>query len=385
VSRAVAVPWDDALVRYDFGAGHPLNPIRVDLTIALARSMGVLDRDNVIQPTPVAATDDELMLVHSADYIAAVRAGAANDDYGLGTVDNPVFGGMHEATALVAGATLAAARAIADGSCDHAINVSGGLHHAMPATASGFCLYNDPAIAIRWLLDHGTARIAYVDIDVHHGDGVQAVFWDDPRVLTVSLHESGRTLFPGTGFPDEIGGPGAEGSAVNVALPAGTTDAGWLRAFHAIVPPLVRAFAPEILVSQHGCDSHALDPLANLLVSVDAQRLAHVGLHDLAHEVCDGRWLATGGGGYELVRVVPRSWTHLLAAAVGAPIDPGTDTPQDWRDYVKVRSGTTAPLRMTDGRDPHWRAYDDNPGTETVDAAISATRAAVFPTYGLAQ
>src|SRR5437868_48068 len=160
----------------------------------------------------------------------------------------------------------------------------------MPSNASGFCIYNDPAIAIAWLLEQGVGRIAYVDIDAHHGDGVQAVFWDNPRVLTISLHESGRTLFPGTGFAHESGGPGAPGAAVNVALPAGTGDEGWLRAFHAIVPPLVHEFRPWVLVSQHGCDSHALDPLTNLLVSVDGQRRAHVAVHELAHDVCEGRW-----------------------------------------------------------------------------------------------
>ncbi len=198
---------------------------------------------------------------------------------------------MHEASALVAGATLAAAAAMWSGQAAHGANVAGGLHHAMRRAASGFCIYNDPAIAIRWLLEQGAARIGYVDIDVHHGDGVQAAFYDDPRVLTISLHEHPVTLFPGTGLPGETGGPQAEGTAVNVALPAGTGDAGWLRAFHAVVPPLLRAFRPDILVSQHGCDTHRLDPLAHLELTVDGQRAAHQALHELAHEVAGGRWL----------------------------------------------------------------------------------------------
>jgi acetoin utilization protein AcuC len=285
---------------------------------------------------------------------------------------------MHDASALVAGGTLAAARAVLEQTHDHAINVAGGLHHAMPAAASGFCIYNDPGIAVAWMLEQGVERIAYVDIDAHHGDGVQAVFWDDPRVLTVSIHESGRTLFPGTGFPDEIGGAGAEGTAVNIALPAGTGDSGWLRAFHAVVPPLVRAFAPYLLFSQHGCDSHALDPLTNLLVSLDGQRTAHAAVHGLAHEVCEGRWVATGGGGYELVRVVPRSWTHLLAEAAGAPIEPEMDTPDDWRALVHERTEMHAPLRMTDGRMPVFASYDAGATGDPVDAAIRATRDNVF-------
>src|SRR4051794_35985383 len=308
-----------------------------------------------------AADDDLLELVHTPDYIEAVRRSSVSVqpdlNHGLGTMDDPVFEGMHDAASLVAGATVAAARAVHEGRHQHAANIAGGLHHAMASAASGFCVYNDPAIAIAWLLRQGVERIAYVDIDVHHGDGVQAVFYDDPRVLTVSLHESGRTLFPGTGFADETGGPQAPGYAVNVALPAGTGDDGWLRALHAVALLLVRAFRPQMLVSQHGCDSHALDPLANLLVSVDGQRRAHAALHALAHEVCEGRWIATGGGGYELVRVVPRSWTHLLAEAGGVPLDPDTATPPEWRELVQRRTGAAPPTHLTDGRSGEHRPW----------------------------
>jgi acetoin utilization protein AcuC len=383
----LAVPWDDALIGYDFGPGHPLNPIRVELTVALARALGVLDRDDVDLLPVTPAGDEDLLRVHTAGYLDAVRRAdatqVADEAHGLGTPDDPLFRGMHDATALVAGATLAAAKAVYTGSHRHAVSVAGGLHHAMPSSASGFCLYNDPAVAIAWLLEQGVERIAYVDIDVHHGDGVQAVFYDDPRVLTISVHESGRTLFPGTGFPDEIGAAGAEGSAANVALPAGTGDDGWLRALHAVVVPLVEAFAPQFLVTQHGCDTHALDPLANLLVSVDAQRVAHGLLHRLAHDVCDGRWLATGGGGYELVRVVPRTWTHLLAIAAGAPIDPETATPDEWRELVQRRAQTFAPTRMTDGRDPAYRPYAPGVVEDGADTAIAATRTAVFERHGI--
>ena len=386
MSRSLGVSWDERLIGYDFGPGHPLAPIRVDLTIALARAFGLLDRPDVEVLSVEPATDAELMLVHTPEYLDAVRrAGETMTPdlvHGLGTMDDPLFRGMHEATSLVAGATLAAVQSVHEGRNEHAVNVAGGLHHAMAATASGFCIYNDPAIAIAWLLAQGVQRIAYIDIDVHHGDGVQAAFWDDPRVLTISQHESGRTLFPGTGFPEEIGAAGAEGSAVNVALPAGTGDDGWLRALHAVALPLVRRFSPEFLVTQHGCDSHALDPLANLLVSVDGQRRAHAALHQLAHEVCDGRWLATGGGGYELVRVVPRTWTHLLAEAAGVPIDPEMDTPQEWRDVVLAKAGVHAPTHMTDGRPAEFAPWTPA-GTDRVDEAIAATRAAVFPRHGL--
>ena len=384
------VAWDDQLTEYDFGPGHPLAPVRVELTMRLARSLGVLTAPGVAVAAPAAASDAELELVHKPEYIAAVRrageSGLAPDllRFGLGTPDDPVFPGMHEASALVTGATLAAARAVALGSAEHAVSIAGGLHHAMSDHASGFCVYNDPAIAIAALLDQGLERVAYVDIDVHHGDGVQAAFYNDPRVLTISLHEDPATLFPGTGRPSETGGPGADGYAVNVALPAGTPDAGWLRAFHAVVPPLLRAFGPQLLVSQHGCDTHWMDPLANLRLTVDGQRTAHAAIHELAHETAGGRWLLTGGGGYELVQVVPRTWTHLLAEAAGRPIDPATATPDEWRAYTKQRTGRDAPEQMTEGAGGEYVAFESgfDPG-DPIDQAIIATQRAVFPAHGL--
>jgi acetoin utilization protein AcuC len=388
VACSLLVAWDDGLIGYDFGAGHPLAPVRVELTIELARSFGVFDEDSVDVTVPEPASQDELELVHDPAYIEAVRrsgeTGRPDVWHGLGTPDDPVFPRMHEASALVAGATLAAARAMWTGQAEHAANVAGGLHHAMRASASGFCIYNDPAIAIRWLLAQGASRIAYVDLDVHHGDGVQAAFYDDPRVLTISMHEHPATLFPGTGLPSETGTGDAAGTAVNVALPAGTGDAGWLRALDAVVPPLIRAFRPEVLVSQHGCDSHRLDPLAHLELSLDAQRRAQSVLHELAHEVAGGRWLVTGGGGYELVRVVPRCWTHLLAEAAGAPIPPTTQTPMSWREYVRDRTGIQAPETMTDGVSAEFISYESAvEPADAVDRSIAATRAAIFPAHGL--
>ncbi len=388
MTGSLAMAWDDALTHYDFGPGHPLAPVRVALTVALAGELGVLSWPAVTEITPSPATDAELAMVHDDGYIAAVRqAGrslAPDVRFGLGTADNPVFEGMHEASALVAGATLAAARAVWSGSAVHAASIAGGLHHAMRRAASGFCVYNDPAIAITWLLAAGAERVAYVDTDVHHGDGVQAAFYADPRVLTISLHEHPATLFPGTGLPGETGEGAGAGYAVNVALPAGTADAGWLRAFDAVVPPLLRAFKPAVLVSQHGCDSHRLDPLAHLELSVDGQRAAQVVLHDLAHELCDGRWLVTGGGGYALVQVVPRTWTHLLAIAAGAPLDPATATPERWRALARSLTGETPPQTMTDGATARYVPFSSgmDPG-DPVDRSIMRTRSAVFAAHGL--
>ena len=368
----------DDLTRYDFGKDHPMAPGRVSNTISLARQLGVLDRLEVVPPPEIDI--DLLRTVHTAEYIDAVRRGEPNAAYGLGTSDNPAFPGMHEIAGRVAMATVEGARGVWSGEVDRACNISGGLHHAMPDHASGFCIYNDLAIAIRWLLDAGCERIAYVDVDVHHGDGVQAIFYDDPRVLTVSLHETPARLFPGTGFPNESGGPHARGTAVNVALPSGTTDAGWLRAFHAIVPQVVAEHRPSILVTQHGCDSHRRDPLADLNLSLDGQRASYLAVADLADRFCERRWLSTGGGGYSVLNVVPRAWTHLLAIVSGEPIPPKTEIPRAWRDAV----GERGLLTMSDGVDASYVAFEQGFSPESrLDQAILATRRAVFPELGL--
>ena len=383
------VVFDETLTAYDFGPAHPMNPVRVDLTVRLARSLGVIDAGGLVAVPAPDATDDDLLVIHDAELIEAVRRSGADPTrldprHGLGTDDNPTYPHMHEAARHVVGASLEAARRVWEGEAIHAANIAGGLHHAMPDHASGFCVYNDVASAIRWLLDHGARKVAYVDVDVHHGDGVQAIFYDDPRVLTISLHETGQMLFPGTGFPSETGGPHAVGTSVNVALPPGTVDAGWLRAFHAVVPPLVRAFAPDVLVTQQGCDSHRDDPLAHLMLTVDGHRASYRALHDLAHEVCGGKWVAMGGGGYAVVDVVPRSWTHLLATVGGGSLDPQTEIPADWRGHVEDTLHRHAPTLMTDGREPVYRDWSEGYDPSTwLDRAVHETRSAVFPEHGL--
>lgn len=391
MSGGAHLMWDEAVTGYDFGPDHPMNPVRLALTMRLIEALGV-DRAPGLQLVSARpAGESTLRLVHRADYIEAVRKAsadptAADARYGLGTLDDPAFAGMHEAASLIAGQSVAAAEAVWRGGALHAVNFAGGLHHAMPAAASGFCVYNDPALAIARLLELGAARVAYVDMDVHHGDGVQAAFWNDPRVLTISVHESPRTLFPGTGRESETGGPEAPCSAVNVPVPAGTADEGWLRAIGAVVPELLSAFRPQVLVTQHGADSHFEDPLANLAVSVDAQRLAAEAAHGWAHEYAGGCWLALGGGGYAVADVVPRTWTHLVAVAAGAPVDPGTEVPEEWRRAVYAQTGAAmAPRRMTDGRRPVWRAWGDfgyDP-ERPLDQSVLAVRNAVFPAHGL--
>ena len=382
------VVFDKTLTEYNFGPDHPMAPIRVDLTMRLAQDLGVLGaRLRVVGAH--RATEDLLATGHEPALIEAVTKVGTTSGYvdlarGLGTDDNPVFEGMHHAAAHVVGASVEAFRQVWSGESLHSANITGGLHHAMSGNASGFCIYNDIAVGIQWLLDQGAQRVAYIDVDVHHGDGVERIFWNDPRVLTISLHETGQMLFPGTGFPHDLGGPDARGTAVNVALPPGTADAGWLRAFHAVVPPLVREFQPDVLVTQHGCDSHMEDPLAHLMLSVDGQRATYLALHELAHEVAAGRWVVTGGGGYALVEVVPRAWTHLLAIVAGHPLEPGTAVPESWREHVLSTLGRHAPRHLTDGRTPSWRDWTHGYDPDTwLDRAIFATRQEAFPIHGL--
>ncbi|MEU8716897.1 acetoin utilization protein AcuC [Streptomyces sp. NPDC048663] len=388
MSGRAQLMWDEAVTGYDFGPDHPMDPVRLALTRKLVDAFELDRAVKVVAAKP--AGESTLRLVHREDYVEAVRAAsadpaAADASYGLGTLDDPAFAGMHEVSALIAGQSVGAAEAVWRGDADHAVNFAGGLHHAMPGAASGFCVYNDASLAIARLLELGAERVAYVDVDVHHGDGVQAAFWEDPRVLTISLHEHPATLFPGTGWPQEVGAGAGEGAAVNVALPAGTGDAGWLRAFHAVVPELVADFRPQVLVTQHGADTHFEDPLAHLAVSLDAQRAVQVACHELAHEYAGGKWVALGGGGYEVVDVVPRSWTHLVAIAAGREIAPETLVPEVWRQEVYARTRQLGPGRMTDGRWPvgwaEWEAgYDP---ADRLDQAVLATRRAVFPLRGL--
>ncbi|GHH53233.1 acetoin utilization protein AcuC [Lentzea cavernae] len=383
MGKPAAVVWDRSFLGYDLGGDHPLNPVRLDLTVRLATALGVLD--GVALRAPAAASDEEIELVHKPGYLSAVQAAPTagwDVGHGLGTADNPVFERMHEASALVVGGSLVAARAIASGEADRAVNIAGGLHHAMPDSAAGFCVYNDCAVAIEWLLRSGVERIAYVDVDVHHGDGVQTAFWDDPRVLTISLHQHPMSLWPGTGWAGEVGGAGAEGSAVNVPLPAGTRDGGWLRAFHATVPALLGAFRPQVLVTQCGVDTHKEDPLADLSLSVDGHRAIYQAFRDLVNER-GYKWLALGGGGYELLRVVPRSWTHLLATVLDRDVDPNRPLPADWVAHAtRIAPEWPLPSSMTDGCDPGYHPWGGDV-EEPVDKAIRETRRAVFPLHGL--
>jgi acetoin utilization protein AcuC len=327
VSGRVALVYGEQLMKHHLSDQHPLQPIRVKLTMDLIRSTGLIEHCELLPPR--RATDRELELVHSPEYVDLVRrlsdpaqrrklSQDRIEAAGFGSADNPISNDLHEGTALVVGATLVAAQAIESGRVLHAFSPSGGLHHAHRERASGFCTYDDPAVACRWLKDQGH-RVAYVDVDVHHGDGVEGIFYSDPDVLTISLHESGRYLFPGTGFPDDAGVGKGRGTAANLPFAPFTWDDPWLEGFDKVVPALLRKFKPTILVTQDGCDTHYLDPLAHLAAST--RIWPHVGraFHELAHELCEGRWLALGGGGYAIYEVVPRAWTLFFAEMVERP------------------------------------------------------------------
>ncbi len=379
--RVELIRYGDDAPWYDLGPMHPLKPGRVLLTYDLIDAYGIVDGDRVTSTDARDATDEEILLVHLAPYVEAVkRAGEGKRgpwwQFGFGPGDNPIFANMHPASARVAGASLTAAEALFSGRAEHAFNPSGGLHHAMPDRASGFCVYDDPAVAIAWLQRQGVGRMAYVDVDAHHGDGVQAIFYDDPTVLTISLHQSGDTLFPGTGFVDEIGGPGAEGSSVNVPLPPLTANRQWLDAFRRVVPPLLEAWKPEVLVTQLGCDTHCTDPLTNLMLTTGAYFETARMLHELAHSTAGGKWLATGGGGYQWAKVVPRAWTIYFAEMAEVELDDAL--PAEFLAEAERQAGEPVPDSL---REPDIEISQVT--DEQIGRIVAEVRDVIFPYHGL--
>lgn len=354
------------LEKYRFAPDHPFQPVRYALIESLLVTCGLLTDDDIVKPR--AASRADLLLVHDEAYVKAVEECRTDPErFGLGSDDNPVFADMHQAAALGAGAALMAAQTVMMGKATHAFVPAGGMHHAQRAAASGFCVYNDAAIAIARLRRDCGARVAYVDTDAHHGDGVQWAFYDERDVLTVSFHESGRYLFPGTGEPSERGVGGGYGYAVNVPLEPFTGDESFLEVFEQVVVPLVEAFAPDILITQNGCDGHFLDPLAQLNLTMKSYRLIPAIEHELAHRVCGGRWVALGGGGYDTYRVVPRAWALLWAEMSGRKL-PET-LPLAWLLEWQPRASVVIPDRWED--DP--REVPSNYRRATISAKNART------------
>lgn len=365
---------------YDLGADHPMQPLRRGLAVDLMRAYGLTERDGVAPVVAEPAPDAVIERVHAPSYVAAVRRYSESPalasaweaaQWGLAAGgDTPAFAGMHDAAAAVCGASVAAALEVWEGRAGQAMFAGGGLHHALANRASGFCIYNDTAVAIQALLDAGAERVAYIDIDVHHGDGTQWIFFEDPRVLTCSVHETGRYLFPGTGSMGERGVGPAEGTSLNVPLPPYSGDRPYLRAIEEVVAPAVLRFAPDVIVTQDGADPHHADPLAHLQVTMAAFPRAYRCLHQLAREAAGGRWVALGGGGYTY-EVVPRAWTMLFAEMLDAELD--DEIPAGWGAEAERLVGAPLPRRMSDDPEPEApaeeRARADVEGDRVVDDA----------------
>lgn len=337
------------LSRYPLPASHPFKPERLDLTRSLLLHTGLLGAGEQVgvAPLPEARLTD----AHEPEYVALVKAVSRGErspeafGRGLGTGDNPIFPGMHQAILGVCAATVTAVDLVVSGAATRAVNLAGGLHHAMPGKASGFCVYNDLALGIKHATSRGL-RVAYIDLDAHHGDGVQWIFYDDPDVLTVSLHESGRYLFPGTGHTYETGrGPG-RGLSVNAPLEPFTEDDSFLEVLEAVVPPALEHFRPDLIVLQAGADMHRHDPLADLALTLAGMRRGYRLVSELADAYCGGRLVATGGGGYDAYRTVPRAWAHLWAVLTGRRLP--ERLPAAWREEWQARSPTPLPEASLD-------------------------------------
>ncbi|GGG09389.1 acetoin utilization protein AcuC [Paenibacillus abyssi] len=313
---------------YRFSDHHPFNPQRLTLTIDLLKASSALEDHQML--VPQAADISQLRMVHRSDYIEAVKAlSVQNPDhrwteraqkYGLQSEDTPYFYGMHAAASILVGGSIQAAEAVLSGQTQHAFHMAGGLHHAFPDHGSGFCVYNDAAVAIAHIRQKYGARVLYIDTDVHHGDGVQWTFYDDPEVCTYSIHETGKYLFPGTGFVHEKGVELGFGACFNLPMEPYTEDDSWLECFSESIEKITAAHKPDIIISQHGCDAHAFDPLSHIHCSMKIYREMPAIIHRLAHQYTQGRWIAVGGGGYDIWRVVPRAWSLVWLEMSGHPI-----------------------------------------------------------------
>ncbi|KAA6481690.1 acetoin utilization protein AcuC [Bacillus swezeyi] len=339
---------------YQFHQDHPFNQLRVYVTYDLLNALGAFEQGDIVPPR--MAVESELSLVHTSDYIRAVQlAGAGklpaaeSESYGLGTEDTPVFAGMHEAASLLVGGTLTAADYVMTGKAKHALNLGGGLHHGFRGRASGFCVYNDSSVVIRYLQKKYHAKVLYIDTDAHHGDGVQFMFYDDPSVCTVSIHETGRYLFPGTGQVQERGHGEGYGYAFNIPLDAFTEDDSFLDSYRTAVTEIAEFFKPDVILTQNGADAHFYDPLTHLCTTMriyeDIPKLAH----ELAHTYCGGRWIAVGGGGYDIWRVVPRAWARIWLEMKGIKAE--GNMPEKWLKRWEKQASVPLPSAWCDPED----------------------------------
>lgn len=378
MSEKCVFVYSEQFLQYKFHDDHPFNQLRVKMTYDLLCTLGALDDRHVIAPR--MATDDELALIHDRSYIEAVKAAgrgelseAAAHNYGLGTEDTPIFPNMHEASALLVGSTLTAVDAVLSGAAEHALNLGGGLHHGFRGKASGFCVYNDSAVAIQYIREKYGLRVLYVDTDAHHGDGVQWAFYDDPNVCTFSIHETGRYLFPGTGNVNERGLGAGYGYSFNIPVDAFTEDESWIAAYTTALREIADFFRPDVIVTQNGVDAHYYDPLTHLSVTMKTYRAIPKLAHEIAHEYCGGRWIAVGGGGYDIWRVVPRAWALLWLEMTGQA-DVSGPLPDEWRKRWQPLSPVALPLEWDDPDDLYppipRKAEISEKNAQTVEKAL---------------
>ncbi|MEC5421903.1 acetoin utilization protein AcuC [Virgibacillus sp. C22-A2] len=308
--------FSNAFLDYRFNPDHPFNQKRVVLAKELLEHTNSLSAQDIIKPR--LATEEELSLFHDKAYIEAVKKASRDEltesegiEYGLGTEDTPIFNNMHEASSYLVGGTLTAVDAVLNGDVDHALNLGGGLHHGFKRKAAGFCIYNDGAVAIKYIREKFNLKVLYVDTDAHHGDGVQWAFYDDPNVCTFSIHETGRYLFPGTGHVNERGIKEGHGYSFNLPIDAFTQDESFLQVYESAFREIAAFFKPDVIVTQNGADAHCFDPLTHLCASMEIYERIPLLAHELAHKYCNGKWIALGGGGYDIWRVVPRAWAQV--------------------------------------------------------------------------
>lgn len=373
------------LLPYDFGGDHPMTPVRYRLAVELIRSYGLLDRPDVHELEPRPATLEEVHRAHPEAYTRAIRRYSDNPLLGLSWEaaqwgltpggDTPAVAELHTRAANVCGVSLAAVMEVHDARADRALGVGGGLHHAFANRANGFCVYNDPAVAIHALLAAGVERVAFVDIDAHHSDGTGSIFYEDPRVLVCSIHEDGRFLFPGSGRVDERGAGDGEGATVNVPLPAFAGDEPYLRAIEEVVAPAVRAHRPAALVVEPGWDGHYADVLTHLQITMEGFRRAAAMMVALSGEVTEGRFAAIGGGGYT-GDVLARGTALFFAEMLGEELD--DEIPAGWRELARELTGAEPSRRLRgDGRPEApagARAEADRQAHRVIDEARALAR-----------
>ncbi|MDC3412678.1 acetoin utilization protein AcuC [Aquibacillus sp. 3ASR75-11] len=358
---------------YHFHEDHPFNQKRVALTKELLEAENRLVPEQIIAPRH--ATDEELALIHDRQYIQAIKKASRGEltaeeglEFGIGTEDTPMFENMHESSSLLVGGTLTAVDAVLKNSFTHALNLGGGLHHGFKRKASGFCIYNDGAVAIKYIREKYDLKVLYVDTDAHHGDGVQWAFYDDPNVCTLSIHETGRYLFPGTGNVNERGLKKGFGYSFNVPIDAFTEDESFLHVYESAFKEICHYFKPDVIITQNGADAHAYDPLTHLCATMEIYEKIPTLAHQLAHTYCDGKWIALGGGGYDIWRVVPRAWSQIWGVMTSGKAFDG-DLPKRWI----TKWGKLAPVSLPTTWGDDKRIYSPIPRKQEITEKNSNT------------